>query len=155
MDHCSECSAYRTIFPDLAPQKGGTALDELRTTTSGYRPATSIHGVVTGKGAHYIFLDDPIKAGDANSEVVCNQAYEFLGRGVIRRATITRSARKNVAIGFHLTPIGGQGADTSPSFRLVMNKEAGNSVPTPSSRARSMMRLQIEANWMPIPQLFI
>lgn len=76
---------YRSMFPDLALKRGGGSLDELRTTGRGYRLATSIQGVVTGKGADYIVIDDPIKAGDANSEVVRNQAYDFVKTTLMSR----------------------------------------------------------------------
>lgn len=58
---------YRRLFP-------GTILDpkqqnktEIGTTVGGYRLATSVGGTVTGRGAHFIIVDDPLKASEAHS----------------------------------------------------------------------------------------
>ena len=61
------------------------ALDELRTTDKGYRLGTSINGVVTGKGANYIIIDDPMKAVDANSEVTRNASFGWFKTSLMSR----------------------------------------------------------------------
>ena len=43
-------------------------LDELVTTEGGFRLATSVGGVLTGRGADVIVIDDPLKPIDAHSE---------------------------------------------------------------------------------------
>jgi hypothetical protein len=48
---------YRALFP-------GTRL----TTAQGFRMSTSVGGVLTGRGADIIILDDPLKPDDALSE---------------------------------------------------------------------------------------
>jgi len=49
---------YRRIFPTrLAPQR--QAVQEFITTGQGYRLATSTGGVLTGRGADVILIDDP------------------------------------------------------------------------------------------------
>ncbi len=45
------------------------AVAEFETTQGGYRLSTSVGGVVTGRGADVIIVDDPMKAGDALSEL--------------------------------------------------------------------------------------
>src|ERR1700740_1868380 len=51
---------HRRIFPTrLAPHR--QAVQEFITTRQGYRLATSTGGVLTGRGAHFIFIDDPLK----------------------------------------------------------------------------------------------
>ena len=77
-----QCQA---IFPSLALERGGQGLEELRTTQKGYRLATSVQGVVTGKGADYIIIDDAIKAADATSDVVRNQVYEWVKTTLMSR----------------------------------------------------------------------
>jgi predicted phage terminase large subunit-like protein len=44
------------------------AVSEFKTTEGGYRLSTSIGGVLTGRGADIIIIDDPLKADDALSE---------------------------------------------------------------------------------------
>jgi predicted phage terminase large subunit-like protein len=59
---------YRTTFPNtrLSPQK--QSLQEFVTTQNGFRLATSVGGVLTGRGADLIIIDDPLKPDEAVSE---------------------------------------------------------------------------------------
>src|SRR6266849_5618495 len=58
---------YRQIFPTrLAPHR--QAVQEFITTRQGYRLATSTGGVLTGRGADIILIDDPLKPEEALSE---------------------------------------------------------------------------------------
>ena len=57
---------YRRIFPTrLAPHR--QAVQEFITTRQGYRLATSTGGVLTGRGADIILIDDPLKPEEALS----------------------------------------------------------------------------------------
>src|SRR5881392_3591967 len=58
---------YRRMFPTrLAPHR--QAVQEFITTRQGYRLATSTGGVLTGRGADLILIDDPLKPEEALSE---------------------------------------------------------------------------------------
>src|SRR5207244_7434354 len=58
---------YRRMFPTrLAPHR--QAVQEFITTCQGYRLATSTGGVLTGRGADLILIDDPLKPEEALSE---------------------------------------------------------------------------------------
>src|SRR5262252_6504489 len=58
---------YRRIFPPrLAPHR--QAVQEFITTRHGYRLATSTGGVLTGRGADILVIDDPLKPEEALSE---------------------------------------------------------------------------------------
>jgi len=58
---------YRQIFPTrLAPHR--QAVQEFITTRQGYRLATSTGGVLTGRGADIILIDDPLKPEEALSQ---------------------------------------------------------------------------------------
>jgi predicted phage terminase large subunit-like protein len=59
---------YRHLFPGsrLSPEK--QAVNEFTTIAQGFRMATSVGGVLTGRGANYLILDDPLKPDDAMSE---------------------------------------------------------------------------------------
>ncbi len=49
------------------------------TTRGGFRLATSVGGVLTGRGADVILIDDPLKPSDAMSEsrrVAANEWYD-------------------------------------------------------------------------------
>jgi predicted phage terminase large subunit-like protein len=58
---------YEALF-DTRLLKGREAVSDYETTDSGYRLSTSVGGVLTGRGADIIILDDPLKADDALSE---------------------------------------------------------------------------------------
>src|ERR1700747_1280185 len=69
---------YRRIFPTrLAPPR--QAVQEFITTRQGYRLATSTGGVLTGRGADIILIDDPLKPEEALSDAqrkAANQWYD-------------------------------------------------------------------------------
>src|SRR6267378_3087925 len=67
---------YRQIFPTrLAPHRH--AVQEFITTRQGYRLATSTGGVLTGRGAYLILIDDPSKPEEALSEARRNATNEW------------------------------------------------------------------------------
>ena len=69
---------YQSLFPTrLASSRA--PLQELVTANGGSRMATSVGGVLTGRGADLIILDDPLKPSDAMSEsrrIACNEWFD-------------------------------------------------------------------------------
>ncbi len=72
-----ECACYRDLFPKalLSPTKG--AVDDFMTIAQGFRMATSVGGVLTGRGADVMILDDIIKPEDALSETRRRSANDW------------------------------------------------------------------------------
>ena len=67
---------YRQLFPTrLAPHR--QAVQEFITTRQGYRLATSTGGVLTGRGADIILIDDPLKPEEALSDAQRQTANEW------------------------------------------------------------------------------
>src|SRR6266478_3528069 len=67
---------YRRIFPTrLSPQRA--AMPEFDTTAQGCRLATSVGGVLTGRGADIIVIDDPLKPEEALSQAQRQAANEW------------------------------------------------------------------------------
>jgi predicted phage terminase large subunit-like protein len=67
---------YRQIFPTrLGPHR--QAVQEFITTRQGYRLATSTGGVLTGRGADIILIDDPLKPEEALSDSQRQAANEW------------------------------------------------------------------------------
>jgi len=58
---------YEALF-DTRLSKGREAVSDYETIDGGYRLSTSIGGVLTGRGADIIIIDDPLKADDALSK---------------------------------------------------------------------------------------
>src|SRR5882672_9549196 len=68
--------SYRQIFQTrLAPHR--QAVQEFITTRQGYRLATSTGGVLTGRGADIILIDDPLKPEEALSEAQRQTANDW------------------------------------------------------------------------------
>ena len=75
---------YRRIFPTrLAPHR--QAVQEFITTRQGYRLATSTGGVLTGRGADIILIDDPLKPEEALSETQRQAANEWFDHTLYSR----------------------------------------------------------------------
>jgi len=60
---------YKDIFPKTILSKKKASEGEFELTEGGFRLATSTGGILTGRGADVIIIDDPIKPDDAHSEV--------------------------------------------------------------------------------------
>jgi predicted phage terminase large subunit-like protein len=58
--------SYAEAFPDVQLEKATDM--HLRTTKGGERYATTVGGPITGKGADFIIVDDPMKFQDVDSE---------------------------------------------------------------------------------------
>src|SRR5271163_3197684 len=68
---------YQWMFPTrLSPQR--QAVPEFDTTAQGCRIATSVGGVLTGRGADIIIIDDPLKPEEALSEAHRQGANEMV-----------------------------------------------------------------------------
>jgi predicted phage terminase large subunit-like protein len=81
---------YRRIFPTrLAPHR--QAVQEFLTTRQGYRLATSNGGVLTGRGADIILIDDPLKPEEALSDTQRRAANEWFSHTLYSRVNNKRS----------------------------------------------------------------
>jgi predicted phage terminase large subunit-like protein len=58
---------YRRLFPMTQLSSEKQSVNEFATTAQGFRMSTSVGGVLTGRGADLIILDDPLKPDDALS----------------------------------------------------------------------------------------
>jgi hypothetical protein len=76
---------YGRLFPKARLEVGAQAVDAFSTTAKGFRRATSVGGPVTGMGADYIIVDDPMKAGEAFSDVARNNVYEWCTGSLMSR----------------------------------------------------------------------
>lgn len=76
---------YQRIFPGtrLNPKKQGKT--EFETTAGGYRLATSVGGTLTGRGADFIIIDDPLKAGEAHSPTARQACIDWFNSSVHTR----------------------------------------------------------------------
>src|ERR1700738_5185530 len=81
---------YRGFFPTrLSPQRA--AMPEFDTTAQGCRLATSVGGVLTGRGADIIIIDDPLKPEEALSQAQRQAANEWYDHTLYSRLNDKRA----------------------------------------------------------------
>jgi len=81
---------YQRIFPTrLSAHR--QAVQEFITTRQGYRLATSTGGVLTGRGADFILIDDPLKPEDALSKALRQACNEWFVHTLYSRLNDKRS----------------------------------------------------------------
>lgn len=68
---------YRGLFPGTVLSEAKKTVNDFATTRQGFRMATSVGGVLTGRGADIIILDDILKPEDALSETRRKAANEW------------------------------------------------------------------------------
>ena len=75
---------YQRLFPTrLSPER--QAVPEFETTAQGCRLATSVGGVLTGRGADLIIIDDPLKPEEALSQTQRRAANEWFDHTLYSR----------------------------------------------------------------------
>lgn len=75
---------YQSIFNvQLAPDK--QSVNDFMTTDKGFRMATSVGGVLTGRGADFIIIDDPLKPEEALSDVGRNAVNNWFDGALLSR----------------------------------------------------------------------
>ncbi len=66
-------------------------MQEFLTTAGGSRTATSVGGVLTGRGSDYIIIDDPVKPGEALSDAVWGAANDWYDHTLYSRLNDKRT----------------------------------------------------------------
>lgn len=80
-----ESDWYRRAFPETRISSRKNTERDIRTTKGGGRIATSIGASLTGFGAHFIIVDDPLNAVDAYSDRARNRTYDWLKSSAMSR----------------------------------------------------------------------
>jgi len=77
-------SWYKSLFSTrLSPDK--QAVNDFYTTDTGFRMATSVGGVLTGRGADMILIDDPLKPEEALSETSRKRVNDWFDGTLLSR----------------------------------------------------------------------
>jgi predicted phage terminase large subunit-like protein len=76
---------YQRLFPRTRLSTEKQSVNEFTTTAQGFRLSTSVGGVLTGRGADLIILDDPLKPDDAMSETRRNSVNEWYDNTLVSR----------------------------------------------------------------------
>jgi predicted phage terminase large subunit-like protein len=87
---------YQAVFPKMRVSRETD--NEIQTTLRGRRYATSILGTLTGRGGNLIVIDDPLKPGDAASEVSRERVIEWYRSTLVTRPDDKQLARTVVVM---------------------------------------------------------
>lgn len=81
-----ESDEHQTLFPNVQISSDSRAAGRWGTTNGGEYYATGVGGTVTGKRAHMIIIDDPLRGyNDAESLVVRDNLWNFYGSDLMTR----------------------------------------------------------------------
>jgi predicted phage terminase large subunit-like protein len=76
---------YWRLFLNTHLSMEKQSVNEFMTTAQGFRMATSVGGVLTGRGADIIILDDPLKPDEALSETRRNAVNDWYDNTLVTR----------------------------------------------------------------------
>ncbi|QNH35629.1 phage terminase large subunit [Aminobacter sp. MDW-2] len=76
---------YASLFPKTRLSKTKNTEIEQKTTSGGFRYATSVDGTLTGRGGDFIIIDDPIKAGSVMSDAERTAVNTWYHNSVVSR----------------------------------------------------------------------
>jgi predicted phage terminase large subunit-like protein len=76
---------YQDLFKSTRLARLRSAVHDFTTTKRGSRLATSVDGVLTGRGADFIIIDDPLKPDEALSETQRNTVNNWFDNTVLSR----------------------------------------------------------------------
>ena len=76
---------YRTLFPRTVLSPDKQAVGDFVTTQQGFRMATSVGGVLTGRGGDVLILDDILKPDDALSDTRRKAANDWYFNTLLSR----------------------------------------------------------------------
>jgi predicted phage terminase large subunit-like protein len=109
---------YSDAFPGTRLESKSTG--DFRTTKGGGRFATSTNGTLTGRGADWIIIDDPLKPQDAMSDVVRNKCNDWYRSTLLSRLN-DKAAGKIVLImqRLHEEDLSGYVLEDDASYRHV------------------------------------
>lgn len=80
--HLMQSARYQQLFQTRLTR---TAVHDFETTQKGLRMATSIGGVLTGRGADFILIDDPLKPEDALTATQRQSVNEWYDSTLVSR----------------------------------------------------------------------
>jgi predicted phage terminase large subunit-like protein len=139
---------YLTLFPTRLSSER-QAVPEFKTTRQGVRLSTSVGGVMTGRGADFIIIDDPLKPEEAFSDLQRQNVNDWFDHTLISRLNdkqngciivITQRLHEDDLVG-HLL---GQGGWTLLRLPATAEEDEEHVIDTPYGQQR-FVRLAGEA----------
>ncbi len=115
-----ESEWYKELFPGTKLSKSKKAISDFETTRGGGRFSTSINGTLTGRGADFLIIDDPIKPDDANSDLVRRKTNDWYGSTLYSRLNNKNEGKIIVIMQrLHYEDFTGYLLDTDSTFKHI------------------------------------
>jgi hypothetical protein len=109
---------YQAVFPKMHLARETDS--EIHTTLRGRRYATSIGGTLTGRGGNLAIIDDPLKPGDAESEVTRERVIEWYRSTLATRADDKQISRMVVVMQrIHVDDLVGYLLESDAGFEVL------------------------------------
>ena len=109
---------YQAVFPKMRSARETDS--EIHTTLRGRRYATSIGGTLTGSGGNLMIIDDPLKPGDAISEVNRQRVIEWYRSTLVTRPDDKQAARIMVVMQrIHVEDLVGYLLESEAGFEVL------------------------------------
>jgi hypothetical protein len=109
---------YQAVFPRMRIERETDA--EIQTTLRGRRYATSIGGTLTGRGGNLTIIDDPLKPGDAISQVSRERVIEWYRSTLVIRPDDKQAARIIVVMQrIHVEDLAGYLQENEAGFEVL------------------------------------
>jgi predicted phage terminase large subunit-like protein len=120
---------YQAVFPKMRVERETDA--EIQTTLRGRRYATSIGGTLTGRGGNLTIIDDPLKPGDAISEVSRQRVIEWWSSTMVTRPDDKQAARTVVVMQrIHVEDLAGHLLENEAGFEVLSLPSVAQSTTT-------------------------
>lgn len=113
-----ESAWYKELFPNTRLSK--KSINDFETTKGGCRYATSINGTLTGRGADYIIIDDPMKPMDACSDLLRDKTNDWYGSTLYSRLNNKKDGKIIIVMQrLHEEDLTGYILATDPNFKHI------------------------------------
>jgi predicted phage terminase large subunit-like protein len=120
---------YQAVFPKMVLARETDS--EIHTTLRGRRYATSIQGTLTGRGGNLFIIDDPLKPGDAVSEVSRERVIEWYRSTLVTRPDDKQAARIMVVMQrIHVEDLVGYLLENEAGFEVLSLPSVAQSTTT-------------------------
>ena len=137
---------YRALFPHTRLSAERQALQEFITTKQGFRLSTSVGGVLTGRGADFIIIDDPLKPDEALSENQRKAVNDWFDHTLYSRLNDKRRGRIILIMQrLHEDDLVGHVLEMEPwqmvRFPAIAEEDEKHEIDTPYGRRRFVRRV--------------
>ena len=116
-----EADWYKALFPETRIRTDKKSVMDFETTKHGGRFAVTISGGVTGRGADWIIIDDPLKPVEAFSDIQREKVNELYGNTVNSRLNDKNTGRILVVMQrLHAHDLSGFLFENDPDFKSIV-----------------------------------